>query len=56
MDIEESNEVNANQAPIIGVGASAGGLEAVSQLLSHLTPDLHHALVILQHLSLTIKA
>lgn len=43
-----------NQPPalnVIGIGASAGGLEAVSQLLKHLPESIPAALVILQHLS-----
>ncbi len=35
---------------IVGVGASAGGLEAFSQVLSHLPPDPGLALVLVQHL------
>ena len=36
---------------IVGIGASAGGLEAISQLIGHLKPDLPCAYVVLQHLS-----
>ncbi len=36
---------------IVGIGASAGGLEAISQLIGHLRPDLPCAYVVLQHLS-----
>ncbi|MFC0445568.1 EAL domain-containing protein [Pseudidiomarina halophila] len=36
---------------VIGIGASAGGLEAVSKLLQHLPESIPAALVILQHLS-----
>jgi two-component system, chemotaxis family, CheB/CheR fusion protein len=36
--------------PIVGVGASAGGLEAFSQLLRHLPPDTGMAFVFIQHL------
>ncbi|MGE5262816.1 MAG: chemotaxis protein CheB [Acidobacteriota bacterium] len=39
--------------PIVGVGASAGGLEAFSQLLESLAPDLGLALVFVQHLAPT---
>lgn len=39
--------------PVVGIGASAGGLEAISQLLSHLLPNLGMAYVIVQHLSPT---
>jgi two-component system, chemotaxis family, CheB/CheR fusion protein len=37
--------------PIIGVGASAGGLEAFSQLLCNIPAGLELALVLIQHLS-----
>lgn len=36
--------------PIVGIGASAGGLEAVTQLLQHLPPDTGMAFVLVQHL------
>jgi two-component system, chemotaxis family, CheB/CheR fusion protein len=37
--------------PIVAMGASAGGLEAFTQLLSHLPPDTGMAFVLIQHLS-----
>lgn len=36
---------------IVGIGASAGGLEAISQLIGHLKSDMPCAFVVLQHLS-----
>ncbi|MBW4512977.1 MAG: PAS domain-containing protein [Scytonematopsis contorta HA4267-MV1] len=36
--------------PIVGIGASAGGLEAFTQLLSHLPTDTGMAFVLIQHL------
>jgi chemotaxis response regulator CheB len=36
--------------PIVGIGASAGGLEAFTQLLSALSPDTGMAFVLVQHL------
>lgn len=36
--------------PIVGIGASAGGLEAFSQLLRHLPNDTGMAFVLIQHL------
>ena len=36
--------------PIVGIGASAGGLEAFSQLLRHLSADSGMAFVLVQHL------
>ena len=37
--------------PIVAIGASAGGLEAISQLLENLSPKLGMAYVIIQHLA-----
>ncbi|MBI4752369.1 MAG: PAS domain-containing protein [Acidobacteria bacterium] len=37
--------------PVVGIGASAGGLEAFTQLLSTLPPDTGMAFVLVQHLS-----
>ena len=36
---------------IIGVGASAGGLEAITQLVGQADPSFPHSFVIIQHLS-----
>ena len=36
--------------PIVGIGASAGGLEAVTALLKHLPPDTGLGFVLVQHL------
>ena len=36
--------------PVVGIGASAGGLEAFTQLLKHLPPDTGMAFVLIQHL------
>ncbi len=36
---------------IVGMGSSAGGLEAITRLIGHLRPDLPCAYVVLQHLS-----
>ncbi|MCV6610903.1 MAG: PAS domain-containing protein, partial [Amphritea sp.] len=44
------------RVPIVAVGASAGGLEAVSQLLSHIDANFAYAVVILQHLSPNYKS
>ena len=37
--------------PIIGIGASAGGMEAFQQLLEHLPDDTGMAFVLIQHLA-----
>jgi two-component system, chemotaxis family, CheB/CheR fusion protein len=41
---------------IVGVGASAGGLESLERLFSHLPPDTGMAFVVLQHLSPDFKS
>jgi len=40
--------------PIIGIGASAGGLEALDEFLQHLPADSPLALVVIQHLAPTL--
>src|SRR5499427_7415804 len=39
-----------SSCPIVGIGGSAGGYEAASELLSHLAPKSGMAFVIVQHL------
>ncbi len=39
--------------PIVGIGASAGGLEAVTRLLTHLPADTGMAFILIQHLDPT---
>ncbi|MEO0915198.1 MAG: chemotaxis protein CheB, partial [Pseudomonadota bacterium] len=41
---------------IIGVGASAGGLDAIKQMLSQVQPGFPHSLVIVQHISPDYKS
>ena len=43
------------QFPIVGIGASAGGLEAIEQFLAHIPPQCGLAFVIVQHLDPTHK-
>jgi two-component system, chemotaxis family, CheB/CheR fusion protein len=42
--------------PIVGIGASAGGLESLERLFSHLPTDTGMAFVVLQHLSPDFKS
>ncbi|MCI0533635.1 MAG: hypothetical protein L0Z50_00255, partial [Verrucomicrobiales bacterium] len=46
----ESPKASAGHFPIVGVGASAGGLEAFTQLLKHLPTDTGMGFVLVQHL------
>jgi two-component system CheB/CheR fusion protein len=42
---------SANHFPVVAIGASAGGLEAMIELLNHLPPDTGMAFIYVQHLS-----
>lgn len=46
----------AEHFPVVGFGASAGGLEAFTALLQHLDPSLGMAYVLIMHLSPTHKS
>jgi two-component system CheB/CheR fusion protein len=46
----QSLKILAPGFPIVGIGASAGGLEAFTQLLKHLPPDTGMGFVLVQHL------
>jgi len=50
LDREQLTETDA-PFPIVGIAASAGGLEAFTQLLSHLPSDTGMAFVLIQHLA-----
>jgi len=41
---------DASSFPVVGVGASAGGLAAVTEFLKHLPPGVGAAFVLIQHL------
>src|SRR5437773_2807013 len=43
-------ETSASDFPVVGIGASAGGLEAFFQLLNSLPDDLDMGFVFIQHL------
>ena len=45
-----SPSVESRPAPVVGVGASAGGLDAFTQLLSQLPDQTGMAFVLVQHL------
>ena len=47
---EEDYRPNAGTFPIVGIGASAGGLEAFTELLAALPSDTGMAFVLVQHL------
>jgi len=47
---KEDKKINDSSVPVIGIGASAGGLEAFSELLRHLPTNTDMAFVLVQHL------
>jgi len=47
---EAATTAISSSFPVVGVGASAGGLAAVTELLKHLPPALGAAIVVIQHL------
>ncbi|PSB54632.1 chemotaxis protein CheB [Chamaesiphon polymorphus] len=52
-DSRQEGLENGIMCPIVGIGASAGGLEAFTQLLAHLPTDTGMAFVLIQHLDPT---
>lgn len=46
----EENPEKAPSTPVVGIGASAGGLEALTNLFKHLPSDTGMAYVVIQHL------
>ena len=55
-EVLDSERARNDSFPIVGIGASAGGLEAFTLLLQNLPSDLHMALVLVQHLDPTYKS
>jgi hypothetical protein len=51
--LRQVSDAFPNEFPIVGVGASAGGLEAFTQLLKQLPADSGMAFVLIQHLDPT---
>ncbi len=52
---EKTPDVKSGSFPIVGIGASAGGLEALEQLLGNVPVDSGMAYVVIQHLDPTKK-
>jgi two-component system CheB/CheR fusion protein len=48
---EKEKELGTDSFPVIGIGASAGGLEALSELFVKMPNDTGAAFVIVQHLA-----
>ncbi len=49
-DLTEDGTADATTFPIVGIGASAGGLEAFTELLGHLPPHPGVAFLFVQHM------
>ena len=43
--------IERNRFPVVGIGSSAGGLEALELFFSNVPPDTNMAVVISQHVS-----
>ena len=54
--IEKEQDAPRSHCLIVGIGASAGGLEAFEQFFSHLPPDSGMAFVLVQHLAPDYKS
>ncbi|MBK7172030.1 MAG: PAS domain-containing protein [Bacteroidales bacterium] len=52
----DSTAVSAVDFPVVGIGASAGGLEALQEFFKNMPPDPGVAFVIVQHLSPDYKS
>jgi two-component system CheB/CheR fusion protein len=52
---EKASYIDTGQFPIVGIGASAGGLEALEQFLSNVPENSGMAYIIIQHLDPTQK-
>jgi two-component system CheB/CheR fusion protein len=50
---DSNNDHNGSLFPIVGIGASAGGLETFTQLLNELPNNTGMAFVLVQHLDPT---
>ena len=58
LDLEEVNELPKKiiDFPVVGIGASAGGLRSLELLFDHMPSDTGMAFVIIQHLSPDFKS
>lgn len=48
---EAKNGSDKRAFPVVGIGASAGGLEALENFFSHMPPESGMAFVVIQHLA-----
>lgn len=52
----EGTKSRSKSFPIVAIGGSAGGLESITELLQHLSPNTGMAFVYVQHLDPTYKS
>ena len=52
---QRQKKAGAGNFPIVGIGASAGGLEALEQFLRHVPANIGMAFIVIQHLDPTRK-
>jgi two-component system CheB/CheR fusion protein len=48
--VKTSEEKKSTQLPVVAIGASAGGIEAITELLKHLSPTTGMSYIYIQHL------
>ena len=48
--VAEPESGHISKFPVVGIGASAGGLEALRQLFAHIPDDTGMAFIVIQHL------
>lgn len=48
--------MNSNSFPIVALGASAGGIQALNEFFSHVSPKLNFAFVVITHLKRNSKS
>ena len=51
MSNADNSKINSVNFPIVGIGASAGGLEAVTAILTSLPADTGMTFILVQHLA-----
>ncbi len=53
---DTDKEIASPAFPVVGIGSSAGGLQALEQLLAHLRPDTGMSFIVASHLDPTHKS
>jgi two-component system CheB/CheR fusion protein len=50
IEVQKATEKKAKDFPVVAIGASAGGIEAITELLKHLPENIGMAYVYIQHM------